>query len=231
MILVPSRGTDSWRALLADPEKHWKPGYSARELADRWEAAAGFPAEVESLLKQDERTRGATVLLAIPEHRVVLAGGARASQTDLWVLARTRTSLMSIAVEGKVNESFGPTVGEWQPAGSTGRSQRWAAICSLLEVDQQCDQATRYQLFHRTASALIEARRFVARSAAVIVHSFSPMAASFTDFQQFVRLLGGDVERPGQLVAVPPREDIALFFGWAVGPVPVDDRQTAAGSP
>lgn len=216
MILVPSRGTESWRELLADPEKHWKRGYSARELADRWDSG-GFPPEVESLLTQQESTRGATMILGIPEHRVALAGGARASQTDLWVLARTRAGLLSIAVEGKVNESFGPTVGEWQPAGSAGRSQRWAAICSLLEVDQRCDQSTRYQLFHRTASALIEARRFFARSAAVIVHSFSPTAASFQDFRQFVRLVGGDVDRPGQLVAVPPRENIALFFGWAAG--------------
>ena len=228
MIVVPSKGTESWRELLADPEKHWKLGYSARELAERWESSGGFPPEVASLLSQHERTRGATILLGIPEHRVPLAGGARASQTDLWVLARTQTGLLSIAVEGKVNESFGPTVGEWQPAGSPGRSQRWAAICSLLEVDQHCDQATRYQLFHRTASALIEARRFFARSAAVIVHSFSSAAASFDDFRQFVRLFGGDVERPGQLVAVPPREDIALFFGWATGPKPVDEPQAAA---
>ena len=227
MILVPSRGTESWRGLLADPEKHWKRGYSALELAERWENPGGFPPEVASLLNQHERTRGATMLLGIPEHRVPLAGGARASQTDLWVLARTHTGLLSIAVEGKVNESFGPTVGEWQPASSPGRTKRWAAICSLLEVDQHCNQATRYQLFHRTASALIEARRFFARSAAVIVHSFGSAAASFGDFQQFVRLLDGDVDRPGQLVAVPPREDIALFFGWATGPKPVDEPQTA----
>jgi hypothetical protein len=220
---------ESWQALLADPEKHWKRGYSACELANRWEDSGGFPPEVASLLSQHDRTRGATMLLGIPEHRVPLAGGARASQTDLWILARTDTDLLSIAVEGKVNESFGPTVGEWQPAGSPGRGERWAAICSLLEVDQQCDRATRYQLFHRTASALIEARRFFARSAAVIVHSFSPAAASFNDFQQFVRLLGADVLRPGQLVAVPPREDIALFFGWATGPVAIDRPQIGAG--
>jgi hypothetical protein len=229
MILVPSRGTDSWRELLADPENHWKSGYSARELAERWENSGGFPPEVASLLNQHERTRGATMLLGIPEHRVPLAGGGRASQTDLWVLARTSSGLLSIAVEGKVNESFGPTVGEWQPAGSPGRSKRWAAICSLLELDQQGDQATRYQLFHRTASALIEARRFSARAAAVIVHSFSAAAASFSDFQHFVRLLGAHVERPGQLVAVRPREEIALFVGWAMGPVAMERPQTAAG--
>jgi hypothetical protein len=229
MILVPSRGTESWRELLAEPEKHWKSGYSARELAERWENSGGFPPEVASLLNQHERTCGATMLLGIPEHRVPLAGGARASQTDLWVLARTSSGLLSIAVEGKVNESFGPSVGEWQPAGSPGRGKRWAAICSLLELDQHCDQATRYQLFHRTASALIEARRFSARTAAVIVHSFSAAAASFNDFQHFVRLLGANVERPGQLVAVRPREEIALFVGWAMGPMAIEQPQTAAG--
>ena len=53
------------------------------------------------------------MLIGLPEHKVALPGGARASQTDLWVLARTNDDLISIAVEGKVRESFGPTLAEW----------------------------------------------------------------------------------------------------------------------
>ena len=32
-IRVPARGVNDFRALLADPEKHWKPEYSAYEIA------------------------------------------------------------------------------------------------------------------------------------------------------------------------------------------------------
>lgn len=215
MIVMPTSGPEDWRKSLADPDKQWKRGYSAFELAYRWQNSAAFPPEISALLNQQSATQHATLLLGIPEHRVALAGGARASQTDLWVLARTNAGLLSIAVEGKVNESFGPTIGEWQPGGSAGRTERWAALCKLLEVAEHCDAGIRYQLFHRTASALLEAKRFFARGAAVIVHSFSPTSQSFDDFRRFVQLMGGDVVEPGRFVAVPPREGVALYFGWA----------------
>ena len=40
-ILAFTSGPDDWQALLADPVKHWRPGYSARTLAYCWEAAGG----------------------------------------------------------------------------------------------------------------------------------------------------------------------------------------------
>jgi len=218
MILVPTTSADDWKRLLADPDKHWKEGYSAHALATRWQSASEFPPELAKLFATNETTAGAALLLAIPEHQVPLAGGVRASQTDLWVLARMRRGLLSVAVEGKVAESFGPTVGEWQAAFAAGKRERWAALCTLLEIGRECDLAIRYQLFHRTASALLEARRFFATAAAVVVHSFSGTQDSFADFQRFVALMGGHVDQPGQLVAVPPREGIDLFFGWVQGP-------------
>lgn len=217
MILVPATALDDWKRLLASPE-HWREGYSAHALATRWHNAAAFPPEIADLLNTNSATEAATLLLAIPEHKVALAGGARASQTDLWVLARTRRGLLSVAVEGKVAESFGPTIGEWQAAASAGKQERWTALGKLLEIQQECDQSIRYQLFHRTASALLEARRFFAVGAAVIVHSFSQAHASFGDFQRFVGLMGGQVNSAGTLVEVPAREGIQLFFGWADGP-------------
>jgi len=194
-------------------------------FATRWQAASEFPSELAKLFATNDATAGAALLLAIPEHKVPLAGGARASQTDLWALARTPRGLLSVAVEGKVAESFEPTVGEWQSAATAGKRARWAALCKLLEIDHACDLAIQYQLFHRTASALIEAKRFFATGAAVVVHSFSATQDSFADFQRFVSLMGGHVDRPGELVAVAPRERIDLFFGWAQGP-PVYRQET-----
>jgi len=36
---VPSKGLGFWKAFLAEPEKQWKTGYSARALAYCWEEA------------------------------------------------------------------------------------------------------------------------------------------------------------------------------------------------
>jgi hypothetical protein len=111
---------------LADPAKHWKTGYSARTLSYCWEAADGFPSEVARALQQtDDAAFGdLTPLLAIPEFKVPLPGGLRPSQNDLFVLARGAKGPVSIMVEGKVSESFGPTLGEWLGDTSPGKKSR-----------------------------------------------------------------------------------------------------------
>ena len=211
MILVPATSLEDWKKPVGDPEEQWKPGSSAHALATSWHGLMRFPREISALFSGSYATRGATLLLAIPEHHVPLAGAARASQTDLWLLARTPRGLLSVVVEGKVSD--------WQASETPGKPDRWEALCGLLEIEPPCDGSIRYQLFHRTATALLEARRFFARGAAVIVHSFSGSCDGFGDFQHFVKVMGVFIEAPGTLVAVPPREGIELFFGWAQGPV------------
>jgi hypothetical protein len=49
-IYVPTLGAESWRRLLADPEKHWRTGFSAKTLAHCWEQANGLPAEIAAML-------------------------------------------------------------------------------------------------------------------------------------------------------------------------------------
>jgi hypothetical protein len=51
-ILVPTTGVEDWRRLLADPEKHWRTGSSAKCLAHCWEDADGFPAEIKRLFSE-----------------------------------------------------------------------------------------------------------------------------------------------------------------------------------
>lgn len=41
-IYIPTTSPEDWRRLLAEPDKHWKRGYSARALACCWETE-GFP--------------------------------------------------------------------------------------------------------------------------------------------------------------------------------------------
>jgi hypothetical protein len=107
MILVPATSLDDWKERLSNPDSEWQPGSSAHELAARWSQRTTFPPEIAALFDGVERTQSATLLLALPEHQVPLAGGARASSTDLWILARTTRGLLSVVVEGTVNGSFG----------------------------------------------------------------------------------------------------------------------------
>ena len=155
-IYVPSRGADDWRWLLANPGLHWKQDASAKALADAWENADAWPEPVASSLSTSPDLAAVELLLALPEHQTPLAGGNRASQTDLLVLAKTPTGeLVTIAVEGKAQEPFGDTnVAGWRASASPGRTDRLRLLLSTLELEDDDRLAPiRYQLLHRTAAA------------------------------------------------------------------------------
>lgn len=186
---VPTKGPETWRELLADPVKHWRTGRSARTLAHCWEIAQGFPFEVQAAL--DSVFGSARLLLAIPEHQVWLPGGRAKSQNDIWCLAKARSQLLSIAVEGKVSETFGPTLDEWRDGGKN-RARRLAFLLKTLHLSEApISGPLRYQLLHRAASAVIEARRFNARHAVLLVHSFSPSGEWREDYEAFLGLYPG----------------------------------------
>lgn len=209
-ILVPTTGPESWRALLADPQKHWRSGYSAKSMAECWEAYPALPPEFTRFFGDD-----AELLLAIPEHKVALPGKGRESQNDLFALIRSRGETVAMTVEGKVNEPFGPTLDEWLVDASDGKRERLAGICDLLGITQPAD-SIRYQLLHRTASAVIEAERFGTARAAMIVHSFSQEKKWFEDFEAFAALFGGIPNRDGTVKFVLP-DGRPMLLGWAQG--------------
>lgn len=222
-VYVPAGGVQDWQARLAEPDKHWKPGYSAQSLALTWHRSAsasqsGIPQDVAAVLSGLPGLSNLELLLAFPEHEVPLPGGRRASQTDLWLLARSDGGLVSLAVEGKVNESFGPTLSEWLVDASDGKRTRLEFICKLLGINEP-PLTTRYQLLHRTASAVLEAQRFLAPHAVMLVHSFSQSDTSLADYQAFLALLGcsGGVN---QAVSAGVRSGISLHFAWARSPFP-----------
>ena len=212
-IVVPTDGVHDWQKRLADPVKHWRTGYSAKALANAWEEANGLPAEIGTLL---EPLGDVELLLAIPEYDVPLTGGDRPSQNDIFALLRSAKGLIVAMVEGKVSESFGPTLDEWRKDASPGKAERLAHLRAKLGLRADPPSDTRYQLLHRGASAVIEAGRFHAADAVLVVHSFSPERASFEDYQDFLKLFGkkGD---PGQLVALGVPNGIRFWAGWAQG--------------
>jgi hypothetical protein len=162
MFYKPTQAAGDWKSLLADPEKQWKTGFSARTLAHCWEEAQGFPSSATAALnKPNGPFTSIKPLLIFPEHQVPLPGGRAASQCDIWILAKDDRDLVSIAVEGKVAETFGPTVKEWMMNASSRKKERIQFLQSKLELDDIPD-SIRYQLLHRTVAAIREAERFEA---------------------------------------------------------------------
>jgi hypothetical protein len=212
-ILVPSAGPDSWRAFLAKPDLHWATGFSARTLAHCWEAANGIPPEVNAILVS--ALGPVEPLIIVPEHKTPLPGGNRESQSDVFLLARYSEGTIACTIEGKVDEPFGPTVGQQMVSASKGQAERMSYLCERLGL-KACPDPIHYQLLHRTVSALIEAGRFRASEAAMIVHSFSPTKKWFDAFATFVDLLGGGEVRPNEAVVID-NVGIPLILGWAVG--------------
>jgi hypothetical protein len=226
-VLIPAKRADAWQMFLAEPEKQWRTGYSAKALAHCWMSTDDFPPSVRNALEHSsfELFHGLNMLLGIPEHRVPLPGGGRASQTDLFVLAKAANGdLVSMAVEGKVEEPFDRLVSEWlaapRPNGSAGpspgRETRLAYLCNLLGLQEEAAKSLRYQLLHRTAAALIEAERFNAPVALMLVHSFSPTRSWFDDYSAFATGLGV-VAEPNEIARVGVRQGIELYLGWVQG--------------
>ena len=212
---VPTKGVDGWQSLLADPVKHWKSGYSAKALAYCWEDAQGFPQEIKALFKGSDLEE-IEFLLGIPENKVPLPGGLTQSQNDAFVLAKVGSELVSITVEGKVSEPFGPTLGEWLQDSSAGKGIRFDYLKKQLGLQGEISPSVRYQLLHRTASAVIEAKRFNAAKAVMIVHSFNQESLWFDDYKAFLALYGLSAAI-GELAQIKIIDGITLYLGWAKG--------------
>lgn len=161
---------------------------------------------------------GLSLLFGLPEHKVALPGGSRASQTDFWFLGVTQGSTVSVAVEGKVKEPFGPTVQEWrgQDHADSGKSRRLAALREILGISVDADiGSVRYQLLHRSASSVLEAKRFHAKAALMLVHSFGG-STNFDQYREFTALFGEEHRSTGIFQATQ-LSDVPLYLGWVSG--------------
>ena len=214
-IYVPSKGVTSWQELLAEPVKHWRIGYSARTLAYDWEEADGLPPEVAAALHSHFGVKP-ELAAAFPEHKVDIPGPGFKSQSDLFALVRLGADLAGVAVEGKVAESFDKTLGEWAPLSTVGRRQRFEGITGLLGLSFYQDPLLRYQLFHRAASAVIEARRFCCRHAIMLVQSYSQSNLWFEDYARFAALFKIAAEK-GRIGTATLPGGMPLHLGWIVG--------------
>ncbi len=217
-IYIPSSGPESWQQFLAEPEKHWKTGHSAKSLAYSWEEADGFPKEIAAALADPDvaSLNETTPLVIIPEHKVPLPGGRTESQNDVFVLGSSQSGLVSICIEGKVEEPFGELISKWGPDSSSGKRKRFDYLVGLLGLEAEDLADIYYQLLHRTASAIIEAKRFHATAAVMLVHSFSQEHKWFPEFREFAGILGVEAEL-NKIHSCGERSDVNLYVGWVVG--------------
>jgi hypothetical protein len=220
MFYIPSSNLEKWRSLLADPEKQWVRGYSAFELAHAWTGSEEFPESVRNLFKQTpyDIFHELEIVQKIPEHQVYLDTRKAPSQNDLFVLARTKSDLVTMMIEGKLKEPFGPTVVEWLVDASEGKHKRLDFLMNCLQLtDLDQIRSIRYQLLHRTASALIEAKRYHAKHTVMLVHSFCRQDSSLEEYRAFLKLFGLRGEK--NMINGPILIDgINLYFGWITDP-------------
>ena len=241
-VCIETRGICNWRERLAKPDSQWRRGFSAFETAVAWEKAscyaAGLPESIAQLFRGSIFGE-AKLLLAIAEHKVSLAGGLADSQCDVWALLHTAFGGVSLSVEAKANEPFGEgneSLKDWLVAGKSERSRgnredRWAHISAHLpSAAKEAYLAVPYQLLHRCAAAVIEARRFGLPNAAFIVQSFAPQlfgepSENFEAFSRFCQAVNLKAGR-GQM-QIATAGEIRLGIGWADCPLATDSEVAA----
>ncbi len=234
-LFVPTLGPTDWRRLLADPEKQWAHRKSALEMAVCWESARdtprGIPSEVANALDTAPALLGAHLLIGIPEHKVPFEGGGHPSQNDLWTLLRAGSRLVSMTVEAKAGEKLDHIVQDWLPKDNqpSGKPERLSALKDWLGIPGTDVSHIRYQLLHRTASALKEAERFGASMAVALIQSFDRFAdeESLQDVIKFGNVMGISVKE-GDVVRSPRPTKVPLFIGWVTSQPAGLERLSAA---
>lgn len=154
------------------------------------------------------------LLAAIPEWEVPLKGGARSSFTDVLAIASNSRGLCTIAVEAKAGEDFGPTLASRLAEASEGQTTRIQYLQDILGT--RFDGTIRYQLLHRTASALLVARDFHATTTVMLVHAWKSTAKQKADFVAFTSAMGAEACSADVSVVArfgAPR----LYLAWCEG--------------
>jgi hypothetical protein len=200
------------KAYLAE-EYHWKEKYSAYELATSWINAGGIPPTVAQVLATCPDYCDAKLVEGLFERKVNLRTKGRDSQTDLLAFCIVPRGHAVIAVEGKVEEPFGPLVEEWRDL-SEGKETRFKGLCTTLGLDPNACTKLRYQLFHRAASAIYEAQRYGVDRALLLVHSFSARQTSLPDFLAFADALGLKNLVSGKISGERVCDGVKLRLAW-----------------
>jgi hypothetical protein len=233
-LCIATRGIGSWRERLASPDTQWQRRYSAFETAVSWEcassSASGLPEPIVELFRETIYAE-ARVIIAIAEHKVPLPGGRAESQCDVWAALATKSGGLSLSVEAKAKEPFGQnnlSLANWLIAGDSeqslkNRRLRWDHIRKYLPTPRAGGYSeVAYQLLHRCASAVIEAKRIGTPNAAFIVQAFESPQESFQAFARMCDAIGIKAER-GRM-QMTDADFGRLGIGWADCPFATDEQ-------
>jgi hypothetical protein len=195
---------------------HWRDGYSAKAVCASWFNANDIPPSVRRVLETANEYQGAELVDAWLERCTHLPWGrGNPTQTDLLAVLAVGDELAVFAVEAKVKESFGPHVQDWLAEGGNNRAERLHGLCNLLDLSVETLSGLRYQLLHRTAAAVLEAKRYRASHAAMIVQSFCPDSTGLPDFQSFAQAMAYGHVDADSISSPKVLGSIALRIGWS----------------
>jgi len=183
---------EQWRIHGLPPERvgHWKPGRSACELGTSWNRSGTVcvPQEIEAMLQSHAGTRGAIIHSGFIEHETVLPFSAVGPRChDLFLLGNcSDKSPLVLSIEAKADESFDAAIEEKIVKLSGKKSNfptrlEWltyylfdeSAFTDFEErILKQTYARMPYQLFAAVGSLCLEANRYGAQRAVLIVHEF-----------------------------------------------------------
>lgn len=172
---------------------HWKQGRSAYEAAHAWVQAGlyadnGWPPKVSPAISGAPEWRSAKIVTGFFEHAAALGTMSAPTSTDVLLICNLGSDPGVAAIEAVAGETVGERTRDWKT--SDGRARRYAWACEPFGVDAADCVSLRWQLFQRTAAAVLEAECFCARDAVMIGDDFSGASASLSDFEAFAGRLG-----------------------------------------
>ena len=130
---------------------HWRQGRSAKAVADAWFRAGDIPHSVRNVLAEFSRFSPEPSFSTAGSSEKPISGicAERLANRSLAILG-IENELGILAVEAKVDESFGQLVSEWLKNQSEGKSHRLRQLCTLFNLKPDQVGHLRYQLLHRT---------------------------------------------------------------------------------
>lgn len=208
-----------WKKYVRDAETKWVPEGSAMELACCWQKTpADFPSEVK--LAFDRSGTASSFLLGIPEYKVDMPGEGLPASNNLLVLSTIDHRLCPIIVEGNKNGTFGEYCDHESLQDERHRERRKLMFADLgLSEDSFVPSKLRYQLMHRTLSAIYVAHAFCADRCMVLVHRIGHddnEHDAFIDYKYFLGLFGVDAQKG--IIQRARVAGLQLMFLW------VEDR-------
>lgn len=193
---------------------HWQKGKSAYELARSWLGGGQpqMPIALTELLHSHAELQGFEAEWAVPEYETKLDQfRGKGRNHDLIIIGTVNSKRTLIAVEAKVDESFGDLVhvDEIRSIKNKPNSKASERIRQLTQavLGNKDAEGLRYQLIHAVAGTVIEARTQEALQAVFVICEFVPATGKTkkakqneADYQFFLKQLVGIENQKGKLI-------------------------------